>query len=269
MSGEPRVIRRNVAWAVSLASTAAVFRAVSATAVHVAASPLLAYALGFGCVVVATLGAGVFAPRTVRTVLPIIVVSSCGLGYAYVTNPREPGWPFAVAVTIALLAAGSSLGALVGARIEHAGHVLFVASASALADVFSVFAPSGPSHAIAKSETALRLAALSWPMIGSNTIEAFLGVGDVVFTALYLATAQRHGLSLRRTLLALALGYCAAMLVVLGLQVPVPALPLLGAAMLVAHPEARRPPAADRRRGLVALSVMAAVFLVLLLRPHD
>jgi hypothetical protein len=37
--------------------------------------------------------------------------------------------------------------------------------------------------------------------------------------------------------------------------------------MLLAHPEARRAPVADRRRGLVVLSVMAALFVALLLRP--
>jgi hypothetical protein len=269
MSGEPRFIRRTGAWALSLTCTAVVFLAAQALSGGLSLSPLVAYAFGFGCVVAATLAAGLFAPSNARIVTPIVLGVACTLGLAYAFAAGDSGWPVALAVSIALLAAGSALGSLVGARIESAGHLLFVALASALADVFSVTSPEGPSAAISKSDVALRIAAVSWPMIGTGSIEAFLGVGDVVFTGLYIASARRHELSMRRTLLALGAGYCATMLAVLALQVAVPALPFLGGAMLIAHPEARKPPLADRRRGFVALSVMAAVFLVLLLRPHD
>lgn len=269
MSGEPRFIRRSGAWVLSLSSTAIVFMAAQALSGALSLSPFVGYVFGFSCVVAATLAAGLFAPVRARIVTSIVLSVVCALGLAYAFASRSPGWPIALAVSIGLLAAGSALGALVGARIEHAGHLLFVALASALADVFSVTSPEGPSAAISKSDAVLRIAAVSWPMIGTMNTEAFLGVGDVVFTGLYIASARRHELPMRRTLLALGAGYCATMLTVLVLQVAVPALPFLGGAMLVAHREARRPPPADRRRGFVALSVMAAVFLVLLLRPHD
>jgi hypothetical protein len=268
MSLEPRFIRRGGAWAVSLSCAGIAFAVAHALSEAVSLAPLAAYAVGFSCVVAATLGAAVFAPRTPRVATAIVITVLCLLGVAYAFESRA-GWPIALTVSIALLAGGTALGALVGTRIEHAGHLLFVALASALADVFSVTSPQGPSAAIAKSETALRIAAVSWPMIGTGSIEPFLGVGDVVFTGLYIASARRHELPMRRTLLALAAGYCVTMLTVLVLQVAVPALPFLGGAMLLAHPEARRPPATDRRRGFVALSVMAALFLVLLLRPRD
>jgi hypothetical protein len=106
-------------------------------------------------------------------------------------------------------------------------------------------------------------------MLGTRNIEPFLGVGDIVFSGLYVATARRHGLALQRTLLALAGGYALTMLGVFVFRTAVPALPFLGAAMLLAHREARCPPLADRRRGLVVLSVMAALFVALLLRPRD
>jgi hypothetical protein len=268
MSVEPRFIRRRGAWAVSLACTAIAFAASHGLSQVLALGPLAAYAIGFSCVVAATLGAALFAPRTVRVVAPIVIAVLCALACAY-AFAAHAGWSIALAISIALLAGGTALGSLVGTRIEHAGHLLFVALASALADVFSVTSPEGPSAAIAKSDVALRIAAVSWPMIGSGSIEAFLGVGDVVFTGLYIATARRHELPLRRTVLALAAGYCATMLAVLVLQVAVPALPFLGGAMLIAHPEARQPPVAERRRGFVVLSVMAALFLVLLFRPRN
>jgi hypothetical protein len=46
----------------------------------------------------------------------------------------------------------------------------------------------------------------------------------------------------------------------------VPALPFLGAAMLIAQPRAWQVPEQDRWRGFVALSVMAALLLALMLR---
>lgn len=265
MNSEPRFTRQVGAWAASLVCTALAFCA--ALAVPADVSPVVAYILGFGCVVGATLAAGAFAPGAPRAVVPILLSALALLGLAFGLGPSA-GWPVALGVSIALLAAGPSLGALVGTRIAHAGHLLFVVLASAIADVFSVTAPEGPSAAISKSEAALHIAAVAWPMLGTGHVEPFLGAGDLVFTGLYIASARKHELSMRRTLLALAGGYVATMLCVVAFQVAVPALPFLGGAMLVAHPEARRPPVADRRRGFVALSVIAAVFLALLLRPH-
>ena len=268
MRGPPRFIQSIAPWALCLFGTAVAFLAAHALGAAVPVSPLAAYVAGFVCVVTAVVAAGMFAPQKPRVVLPIAVAALVGIACAAWLSARPPGWPRALTVTLALLAAGSAFGALVGARIQQAGHLLFVALASALADLFSVVAPEGPSAAIAKSEVALSIAALAWPMIGSSGIEPFLGVGDVVFTALYLASTRRHGLSVQRSAVALACGYGLTMLVVVVFEVVVPALPFLGAAMLVAQPAMRRPKPADMRRGLVVLSVMTAVFLALLLRPH-
>ena len=61
-----------------------------------------------------------------------------------------------------------------------------------------------------------------------------------MFAALYLAAARKHALSIPRTLLALALGFAAALGCVVWLEQAVPALPFLGLAMVAAHPQARR-----------------------------
>jgi hypothetical protein len=81
----------------------------------------------------------------------------------------------------------------------------------------------------------------------------------VVFTALYLSAGRRHGLAVRGTVLALALAFSVTAVVVIAFELPVPALPFLGLAMLIAHPEARRPPVAERTRGFVAVGVLVAV----------
>jgi hypothetical protein len=227
---------------------------------------LVAYAVGFGCVVGAALGAGREAPVQPRlpTLLAQLAPSLAVLVLVLVVRPSS--WLAALCVFVALLTAGSLLGAFVGARIQHTGHLLFVAIASSLADLFSVTQPEGVSAAIASSEVALSIVALSFPMLGTDQVEPLLGVGDVVFTALYLAAARRHGLPLLRTVLALAFAFFVTMLAVIVFRVPVPALPFLGAAMLIAQPRAWQVPEQDRWRGFVALSVMAALLLALMLR---
>jgi hypothetical protein len=144
--------------------------------------------------------------------------------------------------------------------------LLFVAIVSSVSDVLSVFHPSGPSNAIVQSKAALSLLALPWPMLGSDRIEAFLGVGDVVFVGLYVACSRRHELPLSRTLLALALGFALTMLVVVKLEAVLPALPVLGLSMMLAQPAARRPPVQDRARGFAVAAVIVALAALMLLR---
>lgn len=264
MSVEPR-FRRSAAWALCLLCTGSAFLLAYAVADRLTVSVYAAHVFGFSCVVAGTLAASRFAPNQPLAALAGVLTGLALIGGAYLL--RQPFWLCSLTVALSLLGAGSALGAAIGARIEHPGHLLFVASASSLADIFSVTSPSGPSAAIAQSELALSLAAVAWPMLGTRNIEPFLGVGDIVFSGLYLSTARRHGFTLQRTLLALAGGYALTMLGVFVFRTAVPALPFLGGAMLWAHPEARRPPVTDRRRGLVVLSVMAALFIMLLLRP--
>jgi hypothetical protein len=143
---------------------------------------------------------------------------------------------------------------------------LFVAIVSSAADVFSVFHSAGPTQAIVESEAVLGVMALPWPMLGTPYIEPFLGAGDAVFTALYVAAARRHALPLARTLGALALAYLATMGAVLWLVTTVPALPFLGLAMVLAHPRARRPAKADLARGVwISVLIVATVAFLFLL----
>jgi hypothetical protein len=68
-----------------------------------------------------------------------------------------------------------------------------------------------------------------------------------VFAALYVAAARRHGLGTVRMLAALAAGFAGTLGAVVLLARPVPALPFLGLAVVVAMPRARAIPAAERR----------------------
>jgi hypothetical protein len=227
-------------------------------------SPLLAYAIGFAAVALSALGAAWRCPARKPRALVSIVPPCAALLWLSVYPWRE--LDMAVAVTVCLLLSCSALGAVVGAAIEHPGQLVFVAIVSSAADVLSVFHPSGPSAAIVQSEAALSVLALPWPMLGTPFIEPILGAGDVVFTSLYVACTRRHALHSLRTGVALTLGFAVTMVAVVALEAAVPALPFLGFAMVVAHPQARRPPERDRIRGyaIAALVVLAVAGLLLI-----
>lgn len=237
----------------------------AAAAPHLPLPVLWGYALSFSCVAASTIAVALCtSPPPGRRAALWLVPGFGVLAIAWASDAM--GLPAALAVAAALLALGSVVGTLVGRAIEHPGHLLFVALVSSLADTFSVAHPAGPSAAIAAAPEALALLAISWPMFGTASIEPLLGVGDVVFTALYVAASRAHALPAPHTVLALALAFVATLLTVLATALPVPALPFLGLAMLVAHPVARVPPAKDRARGFAVVAVLALLLLVLFVR---
>ncbi|HEX7477542.1 MAG TPA: hypothetical protein VF331_07025 [Polyangiales bacterium] len=251
-------------WSASLVAAGLGFLGCNALSLHVSLWPLGSYAIGFACVVAASLLVACAVPRPRRPHLLIVMLVVVVL--ELVRRQGAVGLGASFSVLLALLAAGSVLGALVGSGIEHPGHLLFVALVSALADTFSVTQPEGPSAAIVQAPQVLALLALPWPMLGTGQITPFLGVGDVLFTSLYVAAARTHALPARRTLLALAAAYFATMAAVLATALPIPALPFLGFAMLIAHPASRLPPVRDRRRGFAVVCVMVLAFGALLAR---
>jgi hypothetical protein len=237
--------------------------ALQAAGPHVAAPPVLSFVFSFGCIAALVLSSAQLCPAKARGDLRWLALPVAALALVAISGGRDV-W-HAAAVLIALLTAGTLLGAVVGASIEHAGHLLFVAIVSSFADAASVLHPKGPSAVIVQSEAALALLALPFAFLGSAETPALLGVGDVVFTGLYVAAARRHALSPRRTLAALALAFVATMIAVAAFELPIPALPFLGVALLIAHPEARRPPARDRARGFAVVAVLAAALVALYL----
>ncbi|MDH5670593.1 MAG: hypothetical protein OEZ06_00480 [Myxococcales bacterium] len=225
--------------------------------------PLLAYCVGFAAVCGSVLAVAAHSPPFGRRALGLLAVP---LGAVWLVGQARPGpLPEAVVVTASILLGASLLGTVIGRAIEHPGYLVFVAVVSSAADIFSVYHPAGPSQAIAGSEAALSLLALPWPMLGTGQIEAYLGAGDVVFTAIYGAAARVHGLSLGRTWLALGLAYGMTLLAVIALAAPVPALPLLGLCVVAAHPMARRPPPEEGRRGVLAAALIVAAVAALML----
>jgi hypothetical protein len=230
---------------------------------RVAIAPLAAYEIGFGAVVASALACALICPPVQKrdlwlALLPAAVL--CGVALA-----QPPEFGAAIVVTIALLLGGTLIGGAVGFAIEHPGHLIFVAIVSAAADAASVFHPSGPSAAIVQSKHALSLLALPWPMLGTHQLEPFLGVGDVIFTSLYIASTRRHALPIWRSALGLTLGYVVTMVTVVALEATVPALPFLGLGIVLAQPAARRPPLPDRARGYTLAALVVGIVAALLL----
>lgn len=169
--------------------------------------------------------------------------------------------------TAALLWTGSLIGAALGARIDKPGHVAAVAAVSGLADLWSVYDPAGPSavlaQKLAEQPEQISAFALCFPLLGTSHIPALIGAGDLLFCALYLAAYERHGLALRRAVAGLALAFSAGMGLLLWLERPLPLLPLMGAAVVLADPRAR---SLEKREGRTVLAVLGLVSALLLVR---
>lgn len=191
----------------------------------------------------------------------------CGaLLVAWAQQLRAASVTAAACVLLGLLLLGSALGTVIGRRVTQPGHLLFVAIVSGLADTWSVTQPSGISHVIAHEPAALSLLALPWPFLGTSDIVPLLGVGDVVFVALYTGASRALVLPLRRTLLAMLAGFVLTTLCVVAWERPIPVLPWIGACFVLAQPEARKLPAEDARRGAWVLTALAVAFVAWMLR---
>jgi len=162
--------------------------------------------------------------------------------------------------TAALLIAANAIGSLVGWRVPRAGHLLPVALVSSAVDLWSVFAPEGPTRAIATAPepAVLRVLAASAPVAPSRAMEPMLGFADVIFAALYLSAARRHQLSLARTTAAIVVGLLVAGLVAVLLRRALPALPFIGLCVVLFVRDSRSVPREDRPALWVAASLLLA-----------
>jgi hypothetical protein len=250
----------------ALVASVGIMMLFAVAAPHVPAPPIVRFALGYGLLIACLLGTARAAPPVNRrwaafALLPAALPVAVG-----VVGPPSGSFAAAAAVFVGILAAGTWLGAFLGGEIEHPGHLLPVAVASALADAASVLAPSGPTaRVLSDHPDVLAVVALPWSF-GDRAFVPVLGVGDVLMTGLYLAACRKHGLPVARAVAALAVAY-AALLVALFLAArPLPALPALGLAVVLAFPEARRLPAPDRTKAWVAMVALTALTAWVLLR---
>lgn len=141
---------------------------------------------------------------------------------------------------IAKIAFGALAGTAFVRAIERPWWLLPICVLVPLADAWSVFSSHGVTNAVVeRSREEPRW--LDWPTIATPIAgvpyEAFgrLGIVDVLFLAVFLGAAIRWKLGVRRAAPALVLGLLAtSVIVVEGVDVAIPALPLLCVAFLVA-----------------------------------
>ena len=166
----------------------------------------------------------------------------------------------------ALVTLAWALGGTLGRHVQHAAHLLPACAVAAAADLASLLSPEGPSHAIARSDRALSVLATWFPVPGSGAVSPALGIGDLLFIGLVLGVAEVHALPRGRCVGACALGTLLAGGAALWLNVAIPALVPIAAAVVLLVPQVRRVRRADRTATRFSMSVAGAAALVVIVR---
>lgn len=196
----------------------------------------LAFALVTGCVVSICLA----APRlSSRWSWGIVLGCAATLVALASLRIKADNVQLAALVWVAVMFGCSALGAKIGQAVEKPGHLCVVVILSAAVDTYSVLSPQGVTAAVVENETLLTVLALSWAFPGTAEVLPLLGMGDVTMSALYLGAALNHNLPRRRGMWGLLAGYAAVAVAVFMLERSLPALPFLGAGVLVVWPKAR------------------------------
>jgi hypothetical protein len=166
----------------------------------------------------------------------------------------------------ALVCVAWAFGASLGKRVQHPSHLFPASVVAASADLVSLLSPEGPSHAIARSDRALSVLTVGFPVPGSFAVAPALGVGDLLFMALVFGVARQHGLPFVRTVLLCALGTAIAGLAAARFSFAVPALVPIAAALLLGLPAIRKLRRADRTAALVSMLAAASVAALSIVR---
>jgi len=138
----------------------------------------------------------------------------------------------ALAVLFRVLAA-ATLGVSLARYVNSAGVVVLIAAVAIASDLFSVFA--GPTKTLVKEDSpVLDVLLLVFPTFGS-ALGFGLGVSDFIFMALFAAASQFLNLRYFATLLCACSGAFLALSAGLLLERPLPALPFIATASVLAN----------------------------------
>lgn len=228
--------------------------------------PLPSFMLMFGSVAGVIVAVAACAPRLPGKGLYLVLVPFVFWTWVGVIGEPAPGLGPSLVVTASLLLAGSIVGSVIGSGVIHAGHMLLAAYVTTIADAVSVLSEKGVSAAVVKSKPLLALLAISWPVPGYPDIAPVLGIGDIVMTTVYVTASRATGLSVRRTLLAMIVGYGAVFVGLWFTNRALPALPFLAVAFVVLQPSVWKLRQEDRRPALVGAAVITLAFAAMALR---
>jgi len=168
------------------------------------------------------------------------VFAALGLSSAFLASPEDLENGSGVLVLFALsfanlsrILAAACLGIALARYITSVGVVLIIVLAAIASDIFSVFA--GPTRVLVEEDSPiLDGLLLVFPTFGS-ALGFGLGVSDFIFLALFAAAGRFLDLRYAATLLGLCFAAFLAVTAGLLLQRPLPALPFIALAFVLAN----------------------------------
>jgi hypothetical protein len=212
-----------------------------------------------GAISTAMLGITISSIRDESDVVRGTVAGAAALTLAVIAFVQARFAAAAIVVDAALVAGAWAVGASIGRRVQHPGHLLPACVVVGAVDLGSVLSSFGPSRAIAASERALSMLAVSFPVPGSTAFAPALGVGDLVFIALVLGAVAAHRLPLVRAAVLCFAGTAVAGAMASLLETAIPALVPIGAALVLGLPAVRNLRPEDRRSAKLAMSIAVSI----------
>ena len=142
--------------------------------------------------------------------------------------------PFALSLAnLFRILAAASVGISLARRVRSVGVMLLIVAAATASDLFSVFA--GPTKTLVEEDSpVLYLLLLIFPTFGS-TLGFGLGVSDFIFLSLFAAASRFLNLRYLATLICICLATLLAVTAGLLFERPLPALPFIVIAFLLAN----------------------------------
>ncbi len=172
------------------------------------------------------------------------------------------------ASSVLFLLACVGLGKFIARIVRERNLLLPVCLVAALADIYTVFwGPTG--KALEYAPKLVEKLSVAIPKLGSASgtegiaglsFVAVMGLGDIIFAALFFAAAARFGLNLQRTFWGVLMAIVVGMFVVLFSPVgPLPLLPFIVVGFLLANHDAFVISAQERRSLLIAGAFLAII----------
>jgi len=203
---------------------------------------IAAYALALTPVVLVLHGSLLASSRFTTTWVLVLgaVAALFGVMFALLARPENledySGVPLSLALSLANLfriLAAASVGVALARHVSSVGVVLLIVVVATASDIFSVFA--GPTRTLVEENSpVLDLLLLVFPTFGS-ALGFALGVSDFVFLALFAAASRFLSLRYRATLVCTCLAAFFAVVFGLLLERPLPALPFIAIAFVLAN----------------------------------
>lgn len=160
----------------------------------------------------------------------LLAVSVAAGGLALVTVGSRDA---AIATMLAKLVAATSIGFVLGRMVTCRANVFVIASAVALIDVYSVM--RGPTFAMVATDSSVVQDFTLGLHVADSRLVARIGVADLLFFGFFMTACLRFGLRRWGSWAAMTASIGASLLLAERFDVPMPALPLMSAALVAVN----------------------------------